>query len=138
MRALSAPDAVGRLPCRKTCRGERGSGTLLMVGVMSVVGIFFGVALLVSGYLLAAHRARGAADLAALSGAGAYQQGRDPCEQAARTARANAARITGCDQVGDPVDFVVSVSIAVDVRTRVPGLPRTVPARAHAGPTQGG
>lgn len=115
-------------------RDQRGSGTLLMAGVMGVVGVCCLTAMLLAGYLVAAHRARGAADLAVLSAAGAYQQGVDPCAQARRTAAANGARIRHCDQVGDPIDFVVSLAVVVDVRTRVPGLPRTVPARAHAGP----
>lgn len=115
-------------------RDERGGGTLLMVGVMGVVGVFFVVALLVAGYLVATHRARAAADLAALSGAGAYAQGADPCAAARRIARQNGARVVSCDQVGDLVDFVVSVTVAVDVDVRTPGLPRSVGGRAHAGP----
>lgn len=127
--------------CRSQPKGphdQRGSGTLLMAGVMGVVGVCGLTAMLLAGYLVAAHLARGAADLAVLSAAAAYQQGADPCAQARRTAAANGARIRHCDQVGDAVDFVVSVAVIVDLRTRVPGLPRTVPARAHAGPTAGG
>ena len=113
---------------------RRGSGTLLMAGVMGVVGAAALAAMLLAGYLVAGHRARGAADLAALSGAAAYQQGADPCVQARRTAAADRARMTRCDRVGDTVDFVVSVTVVVDADPRVPGLPRTVPARANAGP----
>lgn len=118
--------------------GERGSGSVLVLGVMTVVTALFVTALLVATYVVGAHRARSAADLAALSGAAAYEQGDDPCGQARRTARANGARLTGCDRVGDLVDFVVSVSVAVEVEVRVPGLPRSVPGRAHAGPTRAG
>jgi secretion/DNA translocation related TadE-like protein len=123
---------------RRGGAAARGSGTVLMAGVMGVVGVLFVVALLVAGYLVAAHRARGAADLAALSGAGRYQQGGDPCAAAGRTAAANGARVTSCDRVGDRVGFVVSVTVVVDVRALLPGLPRTVAARAHAGPVHEG
>ena len=123
---------------RRRGSAARGSGTLLMAGVMGVVGVLFVVALLVAGYLVAAHRARGAADLSALSGAGTYQQGGDPCTAARRTAGANGARVTACDRVGDQVGFVVSVTVAVDVRVLLPGLPRAVAARAHAGPVHAG
>ena len=113
---------------------ERGSGTLLMVGTMAVVGVVATMAMVAAVYLVAGHRAHGAADLAALSGAAAYAEGRAPCPAAARLARANGARLTRCDQVGDDVDYVVSVTVAVEVGMRVPGLPRTLSGRAHAGP----
>ncbi len=115
-------------------RGERGSGTLLVVGLMAVVGVVAMMAMVAAVYLVAGHRAHGAADLAALSGAAAYAQGRPPCPAAARLARANGARLTGCDQVGDDVDYVVSVTVEVPVGLRVPGLPRSLGGRAHAGP----
>jgi secretion/DNA translocation related TadE-like protein len=105
-----------------------------MVGLMGVVMMFGIAAIVVAGYLAAHHRARGAADLAALSGAAAYQQGHDPCRQARRTAHANGAAVQKCDQVGDQIDFVVTVRVAVPVRLRVPGLPRTATAEADAGP----
>ena len=115
-------------------RDERGSGTLLVVGVMAVVGVLAAVAIVAAAYLVAGHRARGAADLAALSGAAAYAQGRPPCPAAARLARQNGGRLTHCDQVGDDVDYVVSVTVAVEVGIRPPGLPRVLSGRAHAGP----
>jgi secretion/DNA translocation related TadE-like protein len=115
-------------------RDERGSGTLLVVGVMAVVGVVAMMATVAAAYLVAGHRAHGAADLAALSGAAAYAEGRPPCPAAARLARANDARLLRCDQVGDDVDYVVSVTVEVEVGLRVPGLPRALDGRAHAGP----
>lgn len=113
---------------------ERGSATMLMVGLMAVVVLLSGAAMLVAGYLVGQHRARAAADLSALSAAAVFEQGGDGCAQAQRTARANGARVIRCDQVGDEVAFVVTVRVAVSVRTRVPGLPRLVVAEAHAEP----
>ena len=113
---------------------ERGSGTLLVVGLMAVVGVVATMAMVAAVYLVVGHRARGAADLAALSGAAAYAEGRDPCLAAGRLARANDARLVRCDRVGDDVDYVVSVTVEVEVGLRVPGLPRALQGRAHAGP----
>ncbi|SEP64126.1 Rv3654c family TadE-like protein [Microlunatus flavus] len=124
-----APEAWGT-------RGERGSGTLLVVGVMAVVGVVAAVAMVAAAYLVAGHQARGAADLAALSGAAAYAEGRAPCPAAARLAKANGGRLASCDRVGDDVDYVVSVEVVVDVGVRVPGLPRHLEGRAHAGPVR--
>jgi secretion/DNA translocation related TadE-like protein len=123
---------------RTTCgiggRCQCGSASLLMVGVMGVVTMLGSAAIVVAGYLAAHHRARDAADLAALSGAAAYQQGQNPCRQADRTARGNGATVEHCDQVGDQIGFVVTVRVAVPVRLRIPGLPRTAEAEAYAGP----
>lgn len=116
--------------------GERGSGTLLVVGVLAVVSAVAAAALVAAAYLVAGHQARSAADLAALSGAAAYAEGRDACAAARRLARANGGRVAACDQVGDDVDYVVSVTVAVRVGLRVPGLPRTLSGRAHAGPVR--
>jgi secretion/DNA translocation related TadE-like protein len=106
-----------------------------MIGLMGVVIMFGSAAIVIAGYLSAHHRARAAADLAALSGAAAYQQGQDPCGQADRTARGNGATVRHCDRVGDHFDFVVTVRVAVLIRLRIPGLPRTADAEAYAGPT---
>ena len=65
---------------------ERGGASILMAGVMGVVVTLSVAAMLISGYLLGYHRARAAADLAALSGAVAFQQGRDGCAEARRLA----------------------------------------------------
>jgi secretion/DNA translocation related TadE-like protein len=115
-------------------RSELGSATALMVGMMGVVVALSSAALVIAGYAVGYHRARAAADLSALSGAVAFQQGREPCAQAAMTAKQNGARVIRCNQVGDAVDFVVTVRISVVAGTRLPYLPRTVAAEAHAGP----
>jgi secretion/DNA translocation related TadE-like protein len=113
---------------------EVGSASVLMAGILGVVVVLSSAALVIAGYAVGYHRARAAADLSALSGAAAFQQGRDSCAQAALTARQNGARVARCSQVGDAVDFVVTVQVSVVARTRIPNMPRTVAAEAHAGP----
>jgi secretion/DNA translocation related TadE-like protein len=99
-------------------------------GVVATLGV---VAMVIAGYLVGHHQARSAADLAALSGAAAYSRGEDACDQARRVARQNGAKVVNCTQVGDEIDFVVTVRTAVPIHTRLPGLPRIVEAEAHAG-----
>ena len=102
---------------------------------MGVVVLLVGVALLVAGYEVAQHRVRGAADLAAVSAATAYAEGRDACDQAERTAADNGSRLLSCSTAGDLVSYVVSVRVASSVRHRMPGLPDRIVAEAHAGST---
>lgn len=113
--------------------GERGSASVLMAGVMGVLVLLSCAAMVVVGYAIATHRARAAADLAAVSGAAAFGRGEDACAQARRTAADNGARLVRCEQVGDQVDYVVTVRVAIAVRVRLTGLPRQVDSLAHAG-----
>jgi secretion/DNA translocation related TadE-like protein len=113
---------------------ERGSGTMLMIGLLGILLAFGTTAIWAAGYLAAAHQARAAADLAALSAAVAIEAGADGCAVAGRVAVDNGIRLSVCDLVGDQVDFVVSVEVVRPVRTGVPGLPAEVTAVAHAGP----
>lgn len=115
-------------------RSELGSASVLMAGIIGVVVALSSAALIIAGYAVGYHRARAAADLSALSGAAAYQEGRDACAQATQTSRQNGARVEHCDVVGDVIDFVVTVRVSVIARTQIPQLPRTVKAEAHAGP----
>jgi len=118
---------------RTAVRSERGSGSMLMVGVLTVVLMLGLGGVCVAGYLVAAHRARAAADLSAVSGAADIAAGGDGCPVAQRTARNNRARAVACDRVGDQFDFVITVRVEVPVSTGVAGLPRSVRATAHAG-----
>ncbi|HEV2927931.1 MAG TPA: Rv3654c family TadE-like protein [Propionibacteriaceae bacterium] len=113
--------------------GERGSATVLMAAIMGVVVTLGAAAMVIAGYLVGHHRARSAADLAALSGAAAYSRGDDACDQARRIAPPNRAEVTSCARTGDDIDFVITVRTTVPVRSRLPGLPRSVEAEAHAG-----
>lgn len=121
---------------KRIVRSERGSASVLMTGIVGVVVALSSAALLIAGYAVGYHRARSAADLSALSGAAAFQQGHDACGQVRQTARQNGARVERCYLVGDAVDFVVTVRVSVAARTRVPQLPKKVVAEAHAGPVR--
>ena len=121
---------------RGLARGEAGSASVLMVGIVGVVIALSGAALVIAGYAVSYHRARAAADLSALSAAAAFQQGRDACAQAALTAEQHSAQVKHCDAVGDAIDFVVTVRLSLATRTRIPQLPKTVTAEAHAGPVR--
>ena len=80
----------------------------------------------------AAHRARTAADLAALAGATALQDGRaDGCSGAARVARRNGAQVIQCT-LG--VNESVFVRVSTKVATSWPGVPGRAIASARAGP----
>jgi len=104
-----------------------------MAGLLGVVVLLSATALLVAGYEIAYHRARAAADLAAVSAAATFEGGGDACGQAALSATDNGARLLACDRVGDQIDYVVTVRVRVEVRMRLRGLPTSVEAVAHAG-----
>ncbi len=108
---------------------------MLVAAVMGVVVVLTGAALLIAGYEVAQHRVRAAADLAAVSAAVAFGQGQDACAQARRTARANGASLLSCSTAGDLVAYVVTVQVALPVRTTVRGLPSRVVGTSHAGST---
>ncbi len=108
---------------------------MLMIGVMIVITVLAMTGTCVAVYAVAVHRARAAADLAALSGAVAWSGGEDACTAARTIARANGTALAECDQVGDRIDFVITVQVEHQVPSMLlPGLPRTVSAKAHAGP----
>ncbi len=116
-------------------RDQRGSGTLLLCAAVAILLVLTWAGAVGGGYAVALHRVRGVADRAALAGAVAYATGSDACPAARRQTDAESrAVLTGCRTVGDLQRYVVSVDIAWPVATRVPGLPRSVHAVAHAGP----
>ncbi len=108
--------------------GERGAGTVLVLGIAAVV-ITLALALAALG---AAQQTRGiaqsAADLGALAGAAALQQGRDPCETAREAVARNHAELASCAPEGDGV-----VGLSVTKRLAGP-LGGDAEAEARAGP----
>ena len=113
-------------------RGEQGSGTLLVAGVVLVAMVITAVGLLVGGLAVAQRGAANAADLAALSGAAEHAKGQDSCAAARRIAAQNGAALSTCKVSGDGLDFVVSVTVERELRLPL-GLSPTVRASAEAG-----
>ncbi len=112
---------------------ERGAATFVMVGVLAVVISLALAGTIMGGHVVAIHRARSAADLAALSGAAAFAQGGDACRAAGRTATSNGASLLSCDRVGDQLDFVVTARVRVGIGRSTLRMPRSVEAIAYAG-----
>lgn len=111
-------------------RDEQGAGTVLAV---SMIGLIVTVTVGVSGTVgvVAAHRrAQSAADLAALAGAGALQDGGAACARAATIAERNGASLSRC-RVED-----WDVRVEVTRRLRLPGLEMELAARGRAGPVR--
>ena len=99
-------------------RGDRGSATVLVVAVMTVLLAVGVVLLAIADIAVASVRSRGAADLAAIAGAQAIV---DPCSRAATVASANGAALVGC--VLDGGDVVTTVEAPLPrLAARVAGL----------------
>jgi secretion/DNA translocation related TadE-like protein len=112
--------------------GQRGSATVLgvvLVVMVCTVGLM-GAAM--SGLLVGQRRVAAAADLAALAGAGAVQQGHEGCREAASVAALNGATLTHCQVAG--------ADVAVEVTKTVPtvfGRNVSLRSSARAGPGEG-
>lgn len=116
----------------RDARQEAGSASLLTVALIGVV-LLLGLAAAFMTAAAAAHRrAQAGADLAALAGAGAQQQARDPCAAAAEVAAANAARLTSCTPQGE--DVLVTVQVE---GPEFLGHTFEILGRARAGPDAG-
>ena len=97
-------------------RDERGAGSVLAVAMM---GLLVTVTVAAAGVVgvVASHRiAQAAADLAALAGAAALQDGGDACGQAATVADRNQAHLDSCAVEG----WNVSVAVTTDT-AHLPG-----------------
>ena len=80
---------------------DQGSATIWTLGVALLFLAATYVVLVVCVAVGARHRAEAAADLAALAGAAAAQNGADGCASAATIAYANGASVTSCDLADD-------------------------------------
>ncbi|MDX6325300.1 MAG: hypothetical protein QOK15_1654 [Nocardioidaceae bacterium] len=112
-------------------RDERGLAAPVLVALMAVLAFVTLAGAVVGRLVVEQRRAASAADLAALAGATAVQQGRAGCEVAAQSAASNGGRLEACGQAGDDIDLVVAVPVHLVGRSVV------VRARAHAGPVSG-
>jgi len=113
-----------------SCADERGSAGVAMLGVIAAMLTLTVSGLLLAGAVLASHRARAAADLAALAAAGALMRGEPAhaaCQVAARVAAVNAARLQLC--VASGTEVRVSAAVAAGPKGR-----DAATARSRAGP----
>jgi secretion/DNA translocation related TadE-like protein len=114
-------------------RPQQGSATVLTVGAVAAVVLVLTGVLVVSGAVRDVHRARAAADLAALAAAGPVATGgAADCAAGASIARANGAVLTGCAVEPDG-SVVVAVSVGHRWVAGWGGLPTVVSGRARAG-----
>lgn len=110
-------------------RGERGAATAFtaaLAGLLVFVGL---VAATVMGLFVGERRAASAADLAALAGAQALQEGGDACAAAHRSVQANAGRLSVCGVAGGGVEVRVDLEVTSPLTWSW-----TVSSRARAGP----
>jgi secretion/DNA translocation related TadE-like protein len=112
-------------------RSEQGLAAPVLVGLTAVLAFVTMAGAVVGRVVVEQRRAAAAADLAALAGATAVQQGSEGCVAAARSATANGARLAACVRAGDEIDVVVAVP------ARLVGRSVEVTARARAGPITG-
>ena len=113
---------------------DRGSGTVLMLGITGVVGALMVAFVLIGSAFVSAHRARAAADMAAVGAARSLQLGGDAaraCREADSLARANRARLVRCQADGPDGSIEAAVSTARMVAALGHGEAR---AQARAGP----
>ena len=118
--------------------GERGSATVLTVGAVGGIVLVLAGVLVVVSTVRDVHRARGAADLAALAAARPVaSDGGVDCGAGAAVAADNGAVLARCTPGTDG-----SVLVTAEVVRRWPTgwswLPRTASAQARAGPVDEG
>ncbi|MCF4005758.1 flp pilus-assembly TadE/G-like family protein [Corynebacterium uropygiale] len=94
---------------RRFLRGEEGSATVAAASIILVLS-FVACLLIGAGvFLVAQHRARSAADMAAVSAAWALYQGEDACAEGRRVSELNGATLRRCTTEG--ADVILSVSV---------------------------
>lgn len=109
---------------------ERGSATVLvlpLLGALAVTAVLLGF---VAGAVVAQRHAATAADLAALAGAAALQDGGDGCAEATAVTVHNDAEVVACRVSGAELQLTVRAETAALFGRRL-----TVSARARAGPS---
>lgn len=108
---------------------ERGAAVVLVVAAIGVLASMTVSALVVAGAVAASHRARLAADLAALAGARQLQtavSAETACSEARRVASLNSAEVQTC--------WVEGMDLEVTVVVPAGTWPTPASARARAGP----
>ena len=95
---------------------QRGSATVVMLGVIASALVLTISGLMLASAVLASHRARAAADLGALAAAGVLMRGGPPaaaCQSAAQVAARNHGLVQECIASGSKVRLKVSVVAGV-------------------------
>ena len=123
----SPPSPGPTVPLRP--KRERGAASIMVLSLVAVVLTLTAGGLVMASVVVASHRARVAADLGALAGASAMQDGASPaqaCAVAHRVVSANGAATQSCSLRG------ADVELRVTVRSRL--WPDSATARSRAGP----
>lgn len=104
--------------------GERGSASVLSIGILGALVLLSSGAVAVAGATAAKQRVSGAADAAALAAADVASGARAgvPCSEAERLGAANGAAIVSCSVDGTVVTVTASATYL--------GLPLAIEARA--------
>ncbi len=123
---------------RRDAADDRGSSSVLVVGVLGAVLSATVGALAVASAVEATHRARSAADLSALAAAQALEGGSTggaACAEGAWVAGQNHATPLSCEVA---TDGSVTVAVSATLRMVIPGMPEgPAVATARAGPAPG-
>lgn len=112
--------SIRRSKLARTLKGEQGYATIAAVGIIAAVCALLLVVIAIAGAVVARHQAQVAADMSAVSAAGALALGQEACSVATQVARDNSAELSHCAVEGG------DVLVTADVRGRQ--------ARARAGP----
>lgn len=109
-------------------RPEDGTAVVMAIGLLAVLFLVAGVSGGVVAVIAAHRQVQAAADLAALAGAAAAQDGSASCPAVRRIATRNGAEVASCETLGASVVVVVVRPLPRFLGNRV------VRARARAGP----
>ncbi|MDR0482492.1 MAG: flp pilus-assembly TadE/G-like family protein [Cellulomonadaceae bacterium] len=113
---------------------DRGSGTVLLLGIVAVVLIIASFLVALGVTASARGTAQSAADLGAIAAATAVRDGFDPCLMAGQVVEHNGARMESCE-LGEGGTARVTVTRSVPL---LPGwMASNARARARAGPQPG-
>jgi secretion/DNA translocation related TadE-like protein len=112
---------------------QHGSASTIAVVLASVLVVVALLATAVGGLVVDQRRAESAADLSALAGAAATQQGGAACPVAGAVAVRNGAHIAACHEAAGLVVVVVERATRLDLLRLLPGG-ATVVGSARAGP----
>lgn len=113
-------------------RTERGVGTVLTAGIALCLVVVAGGACLCIGWFSIIRQAERVAESAALAGASAAVDGRDPCQAAREAARRNNDRVSRCLVRGTAPDVVVEVGVIAQLRPEFDFMPSAIERRATA------